>query len=362
MHGLSRHRQQHRPVQNLWEWRYQKQPPVPLLPQPTETTQAYVSTTSTSAEAAAPSTQATTTASTYMVVPEGVSVPNKFYIPYSPSTTASCYYGQWVPMWLDNKGYGPLYTYEWYPDGRLVTQYLANIPYPGWLKMWFYGDAPGWHTLQYFCNGWSNYIYVYVNGGASAPTQPPAQGCNARIVVSSPYARGYSVYVDGYYKGGDGQNGDPMDGYYEFYVPGGQHAHDKGLLSGWNLPADKDLLLWKHLHDNNIIGTANWKHAASGDYAACRASRASRACRASPPVEPVEPVYPTHPIELPVYPTHPIVIEPIPVYPTQPIATPPAVPTQPIATPPVVPTQPIATPPVAPTQPIATPTPTVTPY
>jgi hypothetical protein len=337
-------------------------------PPAAETTQAYVSTTSTSAEAAAPSTQATTTASTYMVVPEGVSVPNKFYIPYSPSTTASCYYGQWVPMWLDNKGYGPLYTYEWYPDGRLVTQYLANIPYPGWLKMWFYGDAPGWHTLQYYCNGWSNYIYVYVNGGTTAPTQPPAQGCNARIVVSSPYARGYSVYVDGYYKGGDGQNGDPMDGYYEFYVPGGQQHTIKVFYQGGTYQQTKTY----YCGSTYMITISSAPP--TGSTPPAETTPPVEPVEPTEPVEPVPPVepgYPTHPIVPPVYPTHPIVIEPIapthpiatpPAVPTQPIATPPAVPTQPIATPPAVPTQPIATPPAVPTQPIATPTPTVTPY
>jgi hypothetical protein len=34
---------------------------------------------------------------------------------------------------------------------------------PGWYKGWFCGDIPGWHILQYYCSGRSNYIYVYVN-------------------------------------------------------------------------------------------------------------------------------------------------------------------------------------------------------
>jgi hypothetical protein len=105
-----------------------------------------------------------------MIVPPGTSAPNKFYIPYSPSTVASCYFGQWVPVWLDVKGHGPLYSYEWYPNGNFVYQYLANIPYPSWQKKWFYGDATGWHSLLYYCNGWSNYIYVYVSSQPIAST------------------------------------------------------------------------------------------------------------------------------------------------------------------------------------------------
>jgi Chaperone of endosialidase len=202
------------------------QAPQPTLstqaPPPVESSQALVSTTKASASAAAPSTMAaqmTMTTSAYMIVPPGTSAPNLFYIPYYPSTIASCYFGQWVPMWLDVKGYGPLYSYEWYPNGKLASQYMANIPFPSWQKMWFYGDAPGWHTLQYYCNGWSNYIYVYVYGGISPP---PTTSCKAQVVVSSPYSVGFYVYVDGNYVGGDGQGGDPLDGYYAFNVQGNQ--------------------------------------------------------------------------------------------------------------------------------------------
>lgn len=212
-------------------------------PPPSESDQALTATSEASARAAAPSYRATagpsTYISTYMIVPPGTSAPNKFYIPYSPSTVAGCNFGQWLPMWMDVRGSGPLYSYEWYPDGRLVTQYLAYVPYPGWQKMWFNGDAPGWHTLQYYCNGWSNYIYVYVFGGTyyppsgpgSYPPSPnppypypptPGPGCNAQIIITSDYMRGYSVYVDGNYIGGDGRRGDHFDGAFAFTVTGNQ--------------------------------------------------------------------------------------------------------------------------------------------
>jgi hypothetical protein len=277
-------------------------------PQPTASTTAVppsesgqmVYATQASAQAAAPSVRATTTASTYMVVPQGTSAPNKFYIPYSPSTVASCYYGQWVPMWLDVRGYGPLYIYEWYPNGRLVSNYIGNLQYPSWQKMWFYGDAPGWHTLQYYCNGWSNYIYVYVYGGTTPSPQPPAPGCNAKITVASPYPTGYSVYVDGYYKGGDGQGGDPLDGYYTFYIPGNQQHTIKIYYQGGTYQQTKT-------------------YYCGSTYTIPLSSLPSSG---SPPSTPSEPVYPTQPIYNPGIPTQPIYY---PEVPTQPIATQPSV-------------------------------------
>jgi hypothetical protein len=292
-------------------------------PQPTASTTAVppsesgqiVYTTQAAAQAAAPSVQATATASAYMVVPQGTSAPNKFYIPYSPSTVASCYYGQWVPMWLDVRGYGPLYSYEWYPDGRLVTQYLANVPYPSWQKMWFYGDAPGWHTLQYYCNGWSNYIYVYVYGSTTLYPQPPASSCNAKITVSSPYSKGYSVYVDGYYKGGDGQYGDPLDGYYTFYVPGNQQHTIKVNYQGGTYQQTKT-------------------YYCGSTYTITLSAPPSSGSPPSTPTTPSTPVYPTQPIYYPEVPTQPIYY---PEVPTQPIYEPePGVPTQPIANQPTV--------------------------
>jgi len=219
-------------------------------PDPSASTQAppasesdgtLMSTSQLQATAAAPEVKATATStSTEMVVPQGVAAPNYLYIPYYPSTTAGCYFGQWLEMWMDVRGTGPLYVYEWYPDGRLVSSYLAYISYPGWQKMWFYGDAVGWHTLQYYCNGWSNYIYVSVQGTAGpsspyppAPTSPyppvptspyppgTGSGCNANVIITSNSMNGYSVYSDGAYVGKDGQ-GNPLDGSFSFSVAGNQ--------------------------------------------------------------------------------------------------------------------------------------------
>jgi hypothetical protein len=101
-----------------------------------------------------------------MVVPPGIGAPNKLYASFVPQTTSGCYLGGWSSMWLKTSSSSPIWFYEWYPDGRLDVNYLG-FSYPGWQKRWFYGDAPGWHVLQYYSAGWSNYVYIYVYGWSS---------------------------------------------------------------------------------------------------------------------------------------------------------------------------------------------------
>ncbi|MFB3766127.1 MAG: hypothetical protein ACE14P_12905 [Methanotrichaceae archaeon] len=227
------------------------------VPTPTSSTQApptsenaqpLIATSESSARAAGPSARSVSTSPslTAIIVPPGTSSPNKFYVPYAPSTVASCYFRQWLPLWLNVQGTGPLYSYEWYPGGRLVSQYLTNIRYPGWQKMWFNGDAAGWHTLQYYCSGWSNYIYVYVYGSSNpAPSPPsppspypPSPGCYAQITITSNTIRGYSAYVDETRIGGDGQ-GNPRDGVFSFTVPGNQQHTIRIYSSGFSYSQTK---------------------------------------------------------------------------------------------------------------------------
>jgi hypothetical protein len=211
-----------------------------------------MSTTESSARSAAPTTLATSSTSAQAVSPQGVFVPNGLYIPYSPSTVASCYYGQWLPLWLDVSGTGPMYIYEWYPSGRLDTGSLGFVQNPGWKKMWFYGDATGWHVLQYYCGGWSNYVYVYVYGSYPTPTPtptppssyppspyPPTTGCNAYITVTSSWMSGYSVYVDGNYIGGDGRRSDSRNGQFSFSVSGNQQHTIRVLNQGFSYSQTK---------------------------------------------------------------------------------------------------------------------------
>jgi hypothetical protein len=130
-------------------------------PTTSEKSQGYIQSTQAAAMSPPQGTQVTGTTSYAIIVPPGTSAVNNFYTVYSPQTTASCYLYGSLPLWMSIRSSGPCWTYEWYPNGRLVTQYIGNF-FPGWYKGWFYGDAPGWHIMQYFCNGWSNYIYIYV--------------------------------------------------------------------------------------------------------------------------------------------------------------------------------------------------------
>ncbi|MFB3763732.1 MAG: hypothetical protein ACE14P_00635 [Methanotrichaceae archaeon] len=107
---------------------------------------------------------ATGSAVTQMVIPPGGYAPNILYIAFAPQTVTGCYLYANLPLWLQTSGYGSAWFYEWYPSGRLDINYAGYINYPGWYKRWFFADVPGWHILQYNCNGWSNYAYVYVYG------------------------------------------------------------------------------------------------------------------------------------------------------------------------------------------------------
>ena len=107
---------------------------------------------------------ATGPAVTKMIVPPGSYAPNSLYIAYAPQTVAGCNYYAYLPLWLQTSRSGTAWFYEWYPGGYLDVNYAGSINYPGWFKRWFYADVPGWHILQYYCNGWSNYAYVYVYG------------------------------------------------------------------------------------------------------------------------------------------------------------------------------------------------------
>jgi len=111
--------------------------------------------------------QSTHSAMYMMVVPPGIGAPNKLYASSVPQTTSGCYLYGWLSMWLHISSSSPIWFYEWYPDGRLDVNYLG-YSYPGWQKRWFYGDTPGWHVLQYYSGGWSNYVYIYVYGWGSS--------------------------------------------------------------------------------------------------------------------------------------------------------------------------------------------------
>lgn len=109
---------------------------------------------------------ATATSPTYkkVIVPPGGFAPNSLYVSYAPQTVAGCNLYANLPLWMNTARAGNIWFYEWYPNGMLDTQYAGYVYYPGWYKRWFFADVPGWHILQYYCNGWSNYAYIYVYG------------------------------------------------------------------------------------------------------------------------------------------------------------------------------------------------------
>jgi hypothetical protein len=149
-----------------------------------------------------------------MVVPQDISATNRLYVSYVPQTVAGCSLYGWLPMWLQTFSSGPIWFYEWYPDGRLSVNYLG-FSSEGWQKKGFNGDAPGWHILQYYSQGWSNYIYVYVHGA----TPKPPSGTSS-VTLRSSWFKGYAVYLDGKYVGMEGSGSDLLDGIYNFRVPG----------------------------------------------------------------------------------------------------------------------------------------------
>jgi hypothetical protein len=100
--------------------------------------------------------------STRLIINPEIEISNMFYVNNIPRTVSSCRLGEEVPIFLDIRNNGRLYSYEWYPDGKLHTQDIGNVAYSGIKEQSFSGDSRGLHALQYYCNGWSNYIYIYV--------------------------------------------------------------------------------------------------------------------------------------------------------------------------------------------------------
>ncbi len=165
-----------------------------------------------------------------MVVSQGIKVKNKLYVSFVPQTVAGCGLYGWQPMWLQTSSSGPLWFYEWYPNGQLSVNYLG-IASAGWQKKWFNGDTPGWHILQYYSHGWSNYIYIYVYGGSGylasqgpysgAVTSNPSYSGTSSVTLRSSWFKGYDIYLDGKYVATEGTGSDLLDGIYNFKVPGG---------------------------------------------------------------------------------------------------------------------------------------------
>jgi len=165
-----------------------------------------------------------------IVSPDGAAPKNKLYVSSVPKTVAGCRLNGWLPMWLQTFSNGPIWIYEWYPGGSLSVNYLGYAGV-GWQKRWFNGDTPGWHILQFYSRGWSNYVYIYVYGQRSGqwtdlgPYTGPVSSKQsykgtASVTMRSSWLKGYDVYVDGSYIGTEGMGSDILDGVYNLRVPG----------------------------------------------------------------------------------------------------------------------------------------------
>ncbi|HPE62543.1 MAG TPA: hypothetical protein PLQ49_00370 [Methanothrix sp.] len=127
--------------------------------------------------------------------------------------------------------------YEIYPDGRLLSR--SYYFYQGYSRINFEADEVGRHVLIFAANNQpSNAVIVDVASGGWPPSPGPGTGPSpwppvgsARVIFSSSWLRGYSVFVDGSYAGGDGSGGDPLDGTYSLDVVGDQY-HTLEISSG----------------------------------------------------------------------------------------------------------------------------------
>ena len=96
---------------------------------------------------------------------------NEFYVQTQPGklgTVAGVFYGEWLPLWSKVSRSGVYWSSEWMicknQKGYYCSPEVRNFGYKntGWYQTWFRGNNPGWHILSYYCNDWSNYVYIYV--------------------------------------------------------------------------------------------------------------------------------------------------------------------------------------------------------
>jgi hypothetical protein len=229
-----------------------------------EKSQGVITSTQQLAYAAAPSSSYATATSPTVIVPTGTYAPNSLYVFYAPQTTTGCYLNANVPLWMKISGSGNIWFYEWYPNGRLDTKYAGNVYYPGWYKRWFYADVPGWHILQYNCNGWSNYAYIYVYGSYPQASYPPTSYQPAtqpypypyQYPYQYPYSYGQTKWIVTYpsndhhdgspHDHHDGQQGDHQDGQQGDHQDGQQGDHQDGQQGDHHDGSPNDYTPFEH--------------------------------------------------------------------------------------------------------------------
>jgi len=104
----------------------------------------------------------------------------------------------------------------------------------------------------------SNVVIVDVKSGGWPPSPGPGpspfpwpSAGSARVIFSSSWLSGYSIFVDGSYVGGDGQGGDPLDGTYSLNVAGNQY-HTLGISSGGQTYSEEGTFLTGYTYKLSI--------------------------------------------------------------------------------------------------------------
>ncbi len=96
---------------------------------------------------------------------------NEYYVQVCTGeleTVAGVFCGEWLALWSKLSRGGEYWSYEWTAYGSDSYSYCTpeansfGYKKSGWQQTWFKGNEPGWHILSYYCNDWSNYIYIYV--------------------------------------------------------------------------------------------------------------------------------------------------------------------------------------------------------
>jgi hypothetical protein len=81
-------------------------------------------------------------------------------------TVGSARCNEWLPLWSKINQAGNYWSFEWTMCGTnsFCSPEVKNFGCKGagWHQTWFRGNKAGWYVLSYYCNDWSNYVYIYV--------------------------------------------------------------------------------------------------------------------------------------------------------------------------------------------------------
>ena len=165
-----------------------------------------------------------------MVIPQGITAKNKLYISPVPQTVAGCRLYGWLPMWLQTSGSGPVWFYEWYPNGRSASTTWDYHPTDGRRNGSMETHRAGTYssTTQrmeqlYLRLRLRRRLRLLANPGLTPELYHKKSAVlfgHISVTLRSSWFKGYDVYLDGKYVGTEGSGSDLLDGIYNFRVPG----------------------------------------------------------------------------------------------------------------------------------------------